>query len=60
MSDARWRAGFANSLPRGLRFDLQAPWASSDERHSSSDFPAQHILNHTGLPSDRRPRRDCG
>jgi predicted TIM-barrel fold metal-dependent hydrolase len=55
MSDARWRAGFAQLAARGLRFDLQAPWTQHAEAvHLARDFPdARIILNHTGLPADR-------
>ena len=55
MNDARWRAGFALLARRGLRFDLQAPWAQLDEAaRLARDFPgASIILNHTGLPADR-------
>lgn len=55
MDDARWRAGFAQLVRQGLRFDLQAPWAQLDEAaRLARDFPEAHvILNHTGLPADR-------
>jgi predicted TIM-barrel fold metal-dependent hydrolase len=55
MADARWRAGFAELVRRGLRFDLQAPWAQLEEAaRLARDFPdARIILNHTGLPADR-------
>ena len=55
MSDARWRAGFAELARRGLRFDLQAPWSQLPEAaRLASDFPgARVILNHAGLPADR-------
>ena len=55
MSDPRWRAGFAQLVRQGLRFDLQAPWAQLEEAaRLARDFPhASIILNHTGLPADR-------
>ena len=55
MSDGRWRSGFAQLARRGLRFDLQAPWAQLEEAANlARAFPdARIILNHTGLPSDR-------
>jgi predicted TIM-barrel fold metal-dependent hydrolase len=55
MDDARWRAGFAQLVRQGLRFDLQAPWTQLDEAaRLAHDFPdARIILNHTGLPADR-------
>ena len=55
MDDRRWRAGFALLSRRGLRFDLQAPWAQLGEAARLADnFPdARIILNHTGLPADR-------
>ncbi len=55
MDDARWRAGFAQLVRQGLRFDLQAPWAQLDEAaRLAQDLPdARIILNHTGLPADR-------
>jgi predicted TIM-barrel fold metal-dependent hydrolase len=55
MSDARWRAGFAQLSGQELRFDLQAPWTQLGEAAQlADDFPdASIILNHTGLPADR-------
>jgi predicted TIM-barrel fold metal-dependent hydrolase len=55
MAAARWRSGFAQLTRRGLRFDLQAPWAQLEEAaRLAHDFPAARIiLNHTGLPADR-------
>ncbi len=55
MDDDRWRAGFALLARRGLRFDLQAPWAQLEEAaRLARDFPESRIiLNHTGLPADR-------
>jgi predicted TIM-barrel fold metal-dependent hydrolase len=55
MDDARWRSGFGQLIRRGLRFDLQAPWAQLGEAaRLARDFPdARIILNHTGLPADR-------
>jgi predicted TIM-barrel fold metal-dependent hydrolase len=55
MDDARWRAGFAQLVRQGLRFDLQAPWAQLEEAaRLARDYPdARIILNHTGLPADR-------
>ncbi len=57
MTDAAWRSGFAHLARRGLRFDLQTPWWHLDEAAAlAADFPeTQIILNHTGLPADRRP-----
>jgi len=55
MTDEHWRSGFGKLAQRGLRFDLQAPWALLDEAaRLAGDFPdANIILNHTGLPADR-------
>ena len=55
MADARWRAGFAQLVRQGLRFDLQAPWPQLEEAaRLAQDFPdARIILNHAGLPADR-------
>jgi len=55
MSDARWRAGFAQLCSHGLRFDLQAPWPQlAEAAELARAYPdARIILNHTGLPSDR-------
>ena len=55
MDDARWRAGFAQLVRQGLRFDLQAPWAQlAEAARLARDFPdARIILNHTGLPAAR-------
>lgn len=55
MDDAHWRAGFAQLVQQGLRFDLQAPWVQLEEAaRLARDFPdARIILNHTGLPADR-------
>ena len=55
MNDLRWRAGFAQLVRRGLRFDLQAPWLQLKEAaRLAGDFPdARIILNHTGLPANR-------
>ena len=55
MDDARWRAGFALLARRGLRFDLQAPWAQLEEAaRLARGFPETRIiLNHAGLPADR-------
>ncbi|MEO6271245.1 MAG: amidohydrolase family protein, partial [Lautropia sp.] len=57
MTDPAWRAGFARLAPLGLRFDLQTPWWHLAEAADlARDFPdTAIILNHTGLPSDRRP-----
>jgi predicted TIM-barrel fold metal-dependent hydrolase len=57
MTDARWRAGFAQLAHHGLRFDLQTPWWHlAEAARLAADFPAtQVILNHTGLPADRSP-----
>lgn len=55
MDDDRWRDGFAQLGPLGLRFDLQTPWWHLDAGAAlARDFPATPIiLNHTGLPVDR-------
>ena len=55
MDDARWRAGFAQLAQRGLRFDLQAPWAQLAEaaRLAAAHPDVRIVLNHTGLPADR-------
>jgi predicted TIM-barrel fold metal-dependent hydrolase len=55
MLEARWRAGFAELARRGLRFDLQAPWAQLEEAAQlARAYPdARIVLNHTGLPADR-------
>jgi len=57
MTDPAWRAGFARLSPLGLHFDLQTPWWHLAEAADlARDFPdTTIILNHTGLPSDRRP-----
>ena len=56
MTDTKWRDGFARLRPNGLRFDLQTPWWHLQEAAQlARDFSdTQIILNHTGLPSDRR------
>lgn len=55
MSDARWRAGYAQLAHNHLRFDLQTPWWHLHEAvRLAIDYPqTQVILNHTGLPADR-------
>ncbi len=55
MTDARWRAGFAQLAGNGLRFDLQTPWWHlAEAAQLAADYPETTIiLNHTGLPSDR-------
>jgi predicted TIM-barrel fold metal-dependent hydrolase len=55
MTDAAWRAGFAEISRNGLRFDLQTPWWHFREAaRLASAFPdTQIVLNHTGLPADR-------
>lgn len=55
MTDASFRAGFAQLARHGLRFDLQTPWWHLREaRALAADFPdTTIILNHTGLPADR-------
>ena len=55
MSDAAWRAGFAQLARYQLRFDLQTPWRHLAEAAKlAADFPhTQIILNHAGLPADR-------
>jgi predicted TIM-barrel fold metal-dependent hydrolase len=57
MSDARWRAGFARLAPLGLSFDLQTPWWHLEEAAAlARAVPSTLIiLDHTGLPADRRP-----
>jgi len=62
MSDPRWRAGFAQLVRHGLRFDLQAPWPQLEEAaRLARDFPdARIVLNHAGLPSDRSPEGIAG
>lgn len=62
MEDARWRRGFALLARQGLRFDLQAPWTQLGEAaRLARDFPdARIVLNHTGLPADRRPESVAG
>ena len=55
MTDAKWRAGFAEVVRHGLRFDLQTPWWHLGEAADlAAAYPdARIILNHTGLPADR-------
>ena len=55
MMDARWRAGFAEVVRNGLRFDLQTPWWHLGEAAQlATAYPdSRIILNHTGLPADR-------
>ncbi len=55
ITDARWRAGFAQLAGNGLRFDLQTPWWHlAEAAQLAADYPGTTIiLNHTGLPSDR-------
>ena len=55
MTDAKWRAGFAEVARNGLRFDLQAPWWHLGEATQlATAYPdSRIILNHTGLPADR-------
>lgn len=55
MEGQRWRAGFAELVRRGLRFDLQAPWPQlAEAARLARDFSDAHIiLNHAGLPADR-------
>lgn len=55
MTDARWRAGYAELARNGLRFDLQTPWWHLVEAaRLATDFPdTPIILNHTGLPAHR-------
>ena len=62
MSDARWRAGYAQLARNHLRFDLQAPWWHLHEAaRLAIDYPqTQIILNHTGLPADRSPEGLAG
>ncbi len=62
MADPKWRAGFARLARHGLRFDLQTPWWHLREAAAlARDFPETLvILNHTGLPADRRPEGIAG
>ncbi len=62
MSDARWRAGYAQLARNGLRFDLQTPWWHLHEAvRLAADFPdTQIILNHTGLPAERSAQGIAG
>lgn len=55
MMDAKWRAGFAEVIRNGLRFDLQTPWWHLHEAAQlAAAYPdARIVLNHTGLPADR-------
>ena len=55
MTDAKWRAGYAELGRNHLRFDLQTPWWHlAEATRLASDFPdTPIILNHTGLPADR-------
>ncbi len=55
MTSSEWRRGFAELVRRGLRYDLQAPWAQlSDAISLARDFDeARIIINHAGLPADR-------
>ncbi len=55
MTDAKWRAGFAEVSRNGLRFDLQTPWWHLGEAAQLANaYPnSRIILNHTGLPADR-------
>ena len=57
MDDCRWREGYALLERHGLHFDLQAPWWHMDAAAElARDFPrTQIIVNHAGLPADRRP-----
>ena len=62
MTDARWRAGYAQLARNGLSFDLQTPWWHLHEAaRLAADFPhTPIILNHTGLPADRSPEGIAG
>lgn len=55
MTDAAWRAGYAQLHTNGLHFELQTPWWHLHEAAQlARDFPQTLIvLNHTGLPADR-------
>ncbi len=55
MTEAKWRAGFAEVVRNGLRFDLQTPWWHLGEaaRLAAAYPDSRIILNHTGLPADR-------
>ncbi|HEY6931528.1 MAG TPA: amidohydrolase family protein, partial [Thermoanaerobaculia bacterium] len=57
MGDPRWRAGYARLARHGLSFDLQTPWWHLFEAAAlARAFPdTPIILNHAGLPGDRRP-----
>jgi predicted TIM-barrel fold metal-dependent hydrolase len=62
MDCPRWREGFALLARHRLHFDLQTPWWHLDAAAElARDFPATTIiLNHTGLPADRRPEGLAG
>ncbi len=62
MGDARWRAGFAVLARCNLRFDLQTQWRYlAEAARLAVDFAdTQIILNHAGLPADRRPAGIAG
>jgi predicted TIM-barrel fold metal-dependent hydrolase len=62
MTDAQWRRGYAELGRNNLRFDLQTPWWHlAEAARLASDFPdTPIILNHTGLPADRRAEGIAG
>ena len=52
MTDAKWRAGFAEVARNGSRFDLQTPWWHLGEAAQlATAYPdSRIILNHTDCP----------
>ena len=57
MADPKFRDGYRYLARHGLHYDLQTPWWHLGEATDlARDFPdTTIILNHTGLPADRRP-----
>ena len=54
MSEERWRSGFAQLTRRGLRFDLQAPWAQFAEAALlARDFADATVLSSHRAAADR-------
>jgi predicted TIM-barrel fold metal-dependent hydrolase len=62
MADPKFRDGYRHLARHGLHYDLQTPWWHLGEATDlARDFPdTTIILNHTGLPSDRRPTGIAG